>query len=57
MRCWGGWREARVLGSTTVTYTATDRLHLLDEALELAIGTAGADALRLPEGDRDVTDR
>ncbi|SFG16271.1 trypsin-like peptidase domain-containing protein [Streptomyces mirabilis] len=46
----GGWREARVLGSTTVTYTATDRLHLLDEALELAIGTAGADALRLGGG-------
>ncbi|WP_327137595.1 serine protease [Streptomyces sp. NBC_01340] len=42
----GGWREARVLGSTAVTYTATDRLHLLDEAMELAIGTAGADALR-----------
>ncbi|MFE2519849.1 trypsin-like peptidase domain-containing protein [Streptomyces mirabilis] len=46
----GGWREARVLGSTTVTYTATDRFHLLDEALELAIGTAGADALRLGGG-------
>ncbi|MFF0039603.1 trypsin-like peptidase domain-containing protein [Streptomyces mirabilis] len=46
----GGWREARVLGSTTVTYTATDHFHLLDEALELAIGTAGADALRLGGG-------
>ncbi|MFD9651817.1 trypsin-like peptidase domain-containing protein [Streptomyces mirabilis] len=46
----GGWREARVLGSTTVTYTATDRFHVLDEALELAIGTAGADALRLGGG-------
>lgn len=46
----GGWREARVLGSTAVTYTATDRRHLLDEALELAIGTAGVDALRLGGG-------
>ncbi|MFD8218672.1 trypsin-like peptidase domain-containing protein [Streptomyces sp. NPDC059697] len=46
----GGWREARVLGSTTVTYAATDRFHRLDEALELAIGTAGADALRLGGG-------
>nr|BFD82347.1 hypothetical protein StreXyl84_17480 [Streptomyces sp. Xyl84] len=42
----GGWREARVLGTTTVSYTATDRFHLVDGALELAIGTAGRDALR-----------
>ncbi|MET8566353.1 trypsin-like peptidase domain-containing protein [Streptomyces flaveolus] len=40
------WREARVLAATQVTYTATDRFHLLDDALELAIGTAGRDALR-----------
>ncbi|MFC7266128.1 trypsin-like peptidase domain-containing protein [Streptomyces lutosisoli] len=46
----GGWREARVLGSSAVTYTATDRFHLLDDALELAIGTAGVDALRLGGG-------
>ncbi|MFD3932488.1 trypsin-like peptidase domain-containing protein [Streptomyces sp. NPDC058614] len=46
----GGWREARVLGSSAVTYTATDRVHLLGDALELAIGTAGADALRLGGG-------
>ncbi|MGW5202222.1 trypsin-like peptidase domain-containing protein [Streptomyces spiralis] len=46
----GGWREARVLGTATVTYTATDRLHLLDGALDLAIGTAGRDALRLGGG-------
>ncbi|MFJ8633063.1 serine protease [Streptomyces sp. NPDC093568] len=46
----GGWREARVLGRTRVTYTATDRVHLLDDALELAIGTAGQDALRLGGG-------
>ncbi|MFD6290176.1 trypsin-like peptidase domain-containing protein [Streptomyces sp. NPDC060205] len=46
----GGWREARVLGSSAVTYTATDRFHLLDSALELAIGTAGSDALRLGGG-------
>ncbi|MET7681551.1 trypsin-like peptidase domain-containing protein [Streptomyces sp. NPDC005423] len=46
----GGWREARLLGVTAVTYTATDRLHLLDTALELAIGTAGRDALRIGGG-------
>ncbi|MFJ5079044.1 trypsin-like peptidase domain-containing protein [Streptomyces sp. NPDC088553] len=42
-----GWREARVLGPTGVTYTATDRFHALADALELAIGTEGAEALRL----------
>ncbi|MFE7980120.1 trypsin-like peptidase domain-containing protein [Streptomyces shenzhenensis] len=46
----GGWREARVLGAAEATYTATDRFHLLDGALELAIGTAGRDALRLGGG-------
>ncbi|WP_173861711.1 S1 family peptidase, partial [Streptomyces aureus] len=42
-----GWREARVLGPAAVTYTATDRFHALADALELAIGTEGAEALRL----------
>ncbi|MGW1927515.1 serine protease, partial [Streptomyces massasporeus] len=42
-----GWREARVLGPTAVTYTATDRFHAIADALELAIGTEGAEALRL----------
>ncbi|MGW0827511.1 trypsin-like peptidase domain-containing protein [Streptomyces sp. NPDC002845] len=46
----GGWREARVLGAGDVTYTATDGFHLVGEALELAIGTAGRDALRLGGG-------
>ncbi|WP_434091971.1 trypsin-like peptidase domain-containing protein [Streptomyces fungicidicus] len=46
----GGWREARVLGTGAVTYTATDRPHLLGQALELAVGTAGRDALRLGGG-------
>ncbi|MER5752777.1 trypsin-like peptidase domain-containing protein [Streptomyces sp. NPDC002088] len=46
----GCWREARVLGETPVTYTAIDRFHLLDDVLELAIGTAGRDALRLGGG-------
>ncbi|PNV32430.1 hypothetical protein C1708_09045 [Streptomyces sp. DH-12] len=46
----GGWREARVLGTTTVTYTATDRAHRVPGALELAVGTAGRDALRLGGG-------
>ncbi|MFF8293681.1 trypsin-like peptidase domain-containing protein [Streptomyces sp. NPDC016309] len=42
-----GWREARVLGTARVTYTAADRFHLLGEVLELAIGTEGREALRL----------
>ncbi|WP_435059992.1 trypsin-like peptidase domain-containing protein [Streptomyces sp. bgisy060] len=42
----GGWREARVLGPAVVTHVATDRLHSLADALALAIGTEGADALR-----------
>ncbi|QCD58589.1 trypsin-like peptidase domain-containing protein [Streptomyces hawaiiensis] len=46
----GGWREARVLGSTPVTYAARDGFHSLDDALELAVGTAGRDALRLGGG-------
>lgn len=46
----GCWREARVLGAAAVTYTATDRFHLLEDVLELAIGTAGRDALRLGGG-------
>ncbi|GAA2278340.1 hypothetical protein GCM10010415_53290 [Streptomyces atrovirens] len=45
-----GWREARVLGTGPVTYTATDRAHALGDALELAVGTAGRDALRLGGG-------
>ncbi|MEV7326257.1 trypsin-like peptidase domain-containing protein [Streptomyces sp. NPDC093970] len=44
------WREARVLAAAEATYTATDRFHLLPEALELAMGTAGRDALRLGGG-------
>lgn len=46
----GCWREARVLTATSVTYTATDRFHRLAHCLELAIGTAGRDALRLGGG-------
>ncbi len=46
----GGWREARVLGTTAVTYRAQDRPHHLDAALELAIGTAGTEALRTAGG-------
>ncbi|WP_251067406.1 trypsin-like peptidase domain-containing protein [Streptomyces sp. ISL-36] len=42
-----GWREARVLGPASVTYLATDRFHPIGHALELAIGTEGAEALRL----------
>ncbi|MFB6844037.1 trypsin-like peptidase domain-containing protein [Streptomyces sp. NPDC056373] len=46
----GGWREARVLGPASVTYAAADRFHRLDDVLELAVGTAGRDALRLGGG-------
>ncbi|MFH9733508.1 trypsin-like peptidase domain-containing protein [Streptomyces sp. NPDC017260] len=46
----GGWREARVLGTTDVHYAATDRFHVLGDALELALGTSGRDALRLGGG-------
>ncbi|WP_225638244.1 trypsin-like peptidase domain-containing protein [Streptomyces solaniscabiei] len=46
----GCWREARVLGTTDVTYTATDRFHHVGDALELAVGTSGRDALRLGGG-------
>ncbi|MER5279741.1 serine protease [Streptomyces sp. NPDC002809] len=42
-----GWREARVLGATPVTYTAGGRTHTIGRALELALGTDGSDALRL----------
>ncbi|MFI8253916.1 trypsin-like peptidase domain-containing protein [Streptomyces filamentosus] len=41
-----GWREARVLGPATVTYATAVRAHLVPGALELAIGTEGAEALR-----------
>ncbi|MEU6104900.1 trypsin-like peptidase domain-containing protein [Streptomyces flaveolus] len=46
----GCWREARVLGTADVTYTATDRFHHVGDALELAVGTSGRDALRLGGG-------
>ncbi|MEU0675186.1 serine protease [Streptomyces sp. NPDC006172] len=42
----GCWREARVLAAAPVPYTTTRGSHLIDGTLELAIGTAGRDALR-----------
>ncbi|MEW1893185.1 serine protease [Streptomyces sp. NPDC085659] len=42
-----GLREARILGRTPVTYTSRGRTHRIDQALELALGTDGSDALRL----------
>ncbi|MFI6860907.1 trypsin-like peptidase domain-containing protein [Streptomyces sp. NPDC050421] len=42
-----GWREARVLGATSATYTAGGRTHTIGRVLELALGTDGSDALRL----------
>ncbi|MEU0148364.1 serine protease [Streptomyces sp. NPDC006288] len=41
-----GWREARVLGTIPATYSEGGREHPVDEALELALGTDGRDALR-----------
>ncbi|MFF4247909.1 trypsin-like peptidase domain-containing protein [Streptomyces sp. NPDC001822] len=41
-----GWREARVLGTVPATYTEGGREHPVGEALELALGTDGRDALR-----------
>ncbi len=46
----GCWREARVLDATTVTYTAAEHCHTLDDVLELAVGTTGRDALRTGGG-------
>ncbi|MFE6976825.1 trypsin-like peptidase domain-containing protein [Streptomyces sp. NPDC057682] len=42
-----GWREARVLGTASVDYTARGSAHRIAHALELALGTDGSDALRL----------
>ncbi|GAA2226471.1 hypothetical protein GCM10010232_09970 [Streptomyces amakusaensis] len=42
-----GWHHARALGAVQVTYTATDRFHLIDEAVELAVPAQAAAALRL----------
>ncbi|MEU1469533.1 serine protease [Streptomyces sp. NPDC005761] len=42
-----GRRQARVLGPTSVTYTAGGRTHTIGRVLELALGTDGSDALRL----------
>ncbi|MDT0465737.1 trypsin-like peptidase domain-containing protein [Streptomyces gibsoniae] len=42
----GGWREARVLDTTAATYRATDCSRLVEDTLELALGTAGTEALR-----------
>ncbi|MFF9911308.1 trypsin-like peptidase domain-containing protein [Streptomyces sp. NPDC013457] len=42
-----GWREARVLGAAAVSHTEAGRRRALGHAWELAIGTEGAEALRL----------
>lgn len=34
-----GWTDAVVVGTASVTYTATDRFHLLDDVYELALDT------------------
>ncbi|MFF4601173.1 trypsin-like peptidase domain-containing protein [Streptomyces sp. NPDC001339] len=48
-RIWaGGWLDGTVTGPASgVTYTATDRVHLLDETLELGLCAGGREALRL----------
>ncbi|MEU5423129.1 serine protease, partial [Streptomyces sp. NPDC020667] len=43
----GRWQTARIVGEALVTYTATDRFHLLDAAVELSLGER--DGLRLGE--------
>ncbi|MCD9144006.1 trypsin-like peptidase domain-containing protein [Streptomyces albireticuli] len=43
----GRWQNARIVGEALVTYTATDRFHLLDAAVELSVGER--DGLRLGE--------
>ncbi|MGW2205340.1 trypsin-like peptidase domain-containing protein [Streptomyces sp. NPDC001774] len=42
-----GWREARVLGAAAVSHTEAGRGRARGHAWELAIGTEGAEALRL----------
>ncbi|GHF24252.1 hypothetical protein GCM10017776_48410 [Streptomyces griseoluteus] len=42
----GGWREARVLTAAPAACPVGDRHQVLDDALELALGTAARDALR-----------
>ncbi|MYV40279.1 serine protease, partial [Streptomyces sp. SID1328] len=42
----GGWREARVLTAAPAACPVGDRSQVLDDALELALGTAARDALR-----------
>ncbi|MEU5212049.1 hypothetical protein [Streptomyces sp. NPDC020742] len=48
-RLWaGGWLDGTVVGPVSgVTYTATDRVHRLDETLELGLCAGGREALRL----------
>ncbi|MEU3351372.1 hypothetical protein [Streptomyces sp. NPDC037389] len=43
----GRWYDARIIGDVPVTYTATDRFHLLGAALELSL--SGRSGLRLGE--------
>ncbi|MFC5721081.1 serine protease [Streptomyces gamaensis] len=43
----GSWQSARVVGEALVTYTATDRFHLLDAAVELLL--TEREGLRLGE--------
>ncbi|MEU3877885.1 serine protease, partial [Streptomyces sp. NPDC029704] len=43
----GRWHSGRIIGDVPVTYTATDRFHLLGTALELSL--SGRSALRLGE--------
>ncbi|MGW1073961.1 serine protease [Streptomyces sp. NPDC002537] len=43
----GRWQTAQIIGEALVTYTATDRFHLLDAAVELSLGER--DGLRLGE--------
>lgn len=47
-----GWRQARVLGTTPAVYASAAGRRPLHDAVELALGTAACDALRMDAGAR-----
>ncbi|MGW7520339.1 trypsin-like peptidase domain-containing protein [Streptomyces sp. NPDC054796] len=48
VRVWTGeWRDARLTGLASATYTSTDRFHPLEDVLELALPEAAAVEVRL----------
>ncbi|WP_277879863.1 S1C family serine protease [Streptomyces gobiensis] len=43
----GGWLDTELIGTSSVTYTSTDRFHPIENALELALPEAATVQLRL----------